>query len=118
MTENSISVSGAKQKFEPAELNTDRQNYADELRCVASPRVVSAGQWHVSRMDSPRRPKMLGAQHGNAPFELSGMGPSTRPPETKFQRFQRLQADVKALLDEINADGALASTHGACDDAG
>ncbi len=72
------------------ELDTDRVNYADDLT---------------------HRPKMVGAYVARAPFELSsGTGPSTRPSETKFQRFQRLQADVKALLDEISLDVAASAT--------
>ncbi len=48
---------------------------------------------------------MSGVYTAQSPFELSGTGPS-RPAaaETKFQRFQRLQADVKALLDEISSE--------------
>jgi hypothetical protein len=41
---------------------------------------------------------------GPLEFELGQTGPSVKPAETKFQRFQRLQAEVKSLLDEIGDD--------------
>jgi hypothetical protein len=48
---------------------------------------------------------MLRVTQSASPFELLGMGPSTRPPETRFQRFERLQAECKALLDEVTLEG-------------
>lgn len=65
-------------------MNTDHVNYSEQLS---------------------RQKKMhVGALQGPLEFALGPTGPSVKAAETKFQRFERLQAEVKALLDEIGED--------------